>query len=207
MHTLRVSRLRYGGNWNPEPRAWQRMGRVFTLATGWGIDVNDVDVAALKPKSADIAVLTGTDAAEFSPTDVAAVRDFVKAGGVVMIDVCGGRGAFDQSISDELIPQAFPGLHPRPLTSDDPLVSPGLPGMADLAKPSMRLYSVQSPTYVPTLPLELSFGAGHVIYSPNDLTSGLLGTGTWGINGYNAEYSCSFMQNLLLWTARGQKEK
>jgi hypothetical protein len=206
VHTLRVARLRYGGNWNPEPRAWQREGRFFTLATSWGIDVTEVDVAGLKPKSADVAVLTGTEETQFSPTEAAAIRDYVKAGGVLMIDVCGGRGAFDQSVTDELLPQAFPGVHLHPLPGDDPLVSPGVPGMEDLSKPRMRLYSVQSPSYVPTLPMELSFGEGHVIYSPADMTSGLLGTGTWGINGYTAEYSCSFMQNLLLWTARGQKE-
>jgi hypothetical protein len=182
------------------------MGRFFTLATGWGIDVNDVDVAALKPKSADVAVLTGTDPAQFSPTDAAAIRNFVKAGGVLMIDVCGGRGSFDQSATDELLPQAFPNIHLHQLAADDPLVSAGLPGMADLSKPRSRLYTVQSPSYVPTLPMQLAFGAGHVIYSPIDLTSGLLGTGTWGINGYTADYACPFMQNLLLWTARGQKE-
>jgi Domain of unknown function (DUF4159) len=205
LHTLHVARLRYGGNWNPEPRAWQRMGRVFALNTGWGIDVTDVDVAGLKPQGTDVAVLTGTESALFSPTEIAAVRDYVKAGGVLLIDVCGGRGGFDQTITDELLPSAFPNIHLQQLPGDAPLVSAGLPGMLDLSHPHLRLYSMESPNYSPTLPMILTFGAGHVIYSSQDITSGLLGTGTWGINGYTADYSSGFIQNMLLWIARGQK--
>ena len=205
LHTLKVVRLRYKGNWDPEPRAWQRMGRLFELNTSWSIDVVDTDIADLKPGAADVAALTGTAPASFSPAEIAALRAYVKAGGVLLIDVTGGRGGFDQTVADNLLPQAFPDQQPQPIAGDFPLVSGGLPGMQQLSHPRLRLYSLQSPNYAPTLPMILSFGAGHVIYSPLDLTSGLLGTGTWGINGYNADYSDAFVQNLLLWTARGQK--
>ena len=39
-----------------------------------------------------------------------------------------------------------------------------------------------------------------MIFSRLDLTSGLLGTTTWGILGYDPTYAQSFMKNLILWT-------
>jgi hypothetical protein len=124
----------------------------------------------------------------------------------LLVDVCGGKEPVAQSVENGLFPQAFPGSQPRPLAGDNPLVGAGLPGMQDLSHPHVRQYSEQEPGFMLTLPGLFSFGYGHVIYSRLDLTSGLLGTGTWGINGYTADYSTAFMQNVLLWTARGQKE-
>ena len=39
-----------------------------------------------------------------------------------------------------------------------------------------------------------------MIVSDLDLTSGLLGTGTWGIAGYQPQYAQDFVKNLVLWT-------
>jgi hypothetical protein len=42
--------------------------------------------------------------------------------------------------------------------------------------------------------------AGYIVFSPLDLTTGLLATNTWGILGY-APPSCeTFLRNLFLWT-------
>ena len=45
-----------------------------------------------------------------------------------------------------------------------------------------------------------------MIFSPLDLTSGLLGTNTWGIIGYAPDYAQSLLQNIILWTLDGQKD-
>ncbi|HEX4123671.1 MAG TPA: DUF4159 domain-containing protein [Tepidisphaeraceae bacterium] len=206
LHTMTIARLRYGGNWNPEPDAWERFGRVFQLNTSWGIKTTDVDIEDLKPGFADIAVLTGTDAYTFTPDQSAALARFVKAGGVLFVDVCGGRDPFEQSVADQLLPQTFGDIRPHRLSGESPLVSAPLPGMTDCSRPHIRQYADQSIGFLPTLPRIERYGYGHMIFSPLDMTSGLLGTGTWGISGYTADYSLAFMQNLMLWTARGQAD-
>ena len=50
----------------------------------------------------------------------------------------------------------------------------------------------------------LTHGQGHVLFTSLDLTSGLLGTNTWGITGYQPDYAQSLLKNLLLWTAAGR---
>ena len=49
-------------------------------------------------------------------------------------------------------------------------------------------------------------GKGTVLISRLDVTSGLLGTGTWGILGYDPAYAQSFMKNAIFWTVDGQKD-
>jgi hypothetical protein len=46
----------------------------------------------------------------------------------------------------------------------------------------------------------LDAGRGRVVISSLDLTSGLLGTNTWGIVGYDPTTCAQVMSNALLWS-------
>ena len=48
--------------------------------------------------------------------------------------------------------------------------------------------------------VEITFGKGRVILSRLDLTTALLGTNPWAVNGYSPEYAQAFIKNILLWT-------
>jgi hypothetical protein len=52
----------------------------------------------------------------------------------------------------------------------------------------------------------LSYGKGHVLYTPLDITSGLLGTKTLGILGYEPDYAQALAKNIIFWTLDGQAE-
>ena len=47
-------------------------------------------------------------------------------------------------------------------------------------------------------------GSGHFVLTTGDAVSGLLGTNTWGILGYEPKYAQALMKNLIFWTADGQ---
>jgi len=42
-----------------------------------------------------------------------------------------------------------------------------------------------------------------VIYSPLDLSTGLLNTGTWGVIGYQPESAMEIVKNVILWAWDG----
>ena len=44
-------------------------------------------------------------------------------------------------------------------------------------------------------------GRWALVFSPYDITSGLLGTNTWGISGYTPNYAVQFARNLLCYAA------
>ena len=83
---------------------------------------------------------------------------------------------------------------------DDPILAGGGEGMTPLPKAQYRPYATDAGGSTSGQITTFPAGAGQVIISDLDLTSGLLGTSTWGIAGYTAPYAQQFVQNLLLWT-------
>ena len=203
--TIGIARVMYNSNWDPEPYAWERFRRVFHNNTGTALEVNPVVWRDLRPGSAPLAHLTGTAAYDPAPSEIAAMKSYVQGGGVLLIDGCGGSEAFIDSMRKALA-TALPNSKLAPITPAHPLLSKGPPGMADLGTAKVRLYVTEKvgPHYGGFQ--ILSAGKGHVILSTMDITSGLLGTDTWGIWGFTADYAQSFIQNAIFWTVDGQSD-
>ena len=201
------ARLQHSGNWDPEPAAWHRFARWFQRHTGTGLNVERVPLAALKPGRAPVAHLTDTGPHDFSDADVAAVKAYVEAGGVLLVDQVGGTGSFDRSVLQGLLARAFPGAAPKPMDAAlHPMFRAAGPtsGMDDLTRPRLRQFEAAGKVNN-AMPLSiLAAGKGHVVFTPIDVTSGLLGSRTWGIAGLHPDYAPPFVKNLILWTLDGQ---
>ena len=200
-----IARLKYNGNWDPEPVAWDRFSRWFEYETGYRLAISAIPILALNVKESPIAVLTGVGQFDFSPDEALAIRRYVQSGGVLLIDVTGGTGAFHQSAKDLIELMAFPNQHLIPVSPQDPLLNPSADGMEDLRRPRLRQYTIDLLGQNAGSLLELSAGKGRVLMTPLDITSGLLGTGTWGIAGFEPAYSQSLAKNILLWTLDATK--
>ena len=202
--TIPIARLKYDGDWDPEPWAWTRMAKLFRRQTSIGLDVIPIEIEKLSTGVAPIAHLTGTAAFSLSDPQVAAIKKFVESGGVLIVDPCGGKPAVAQSIRTNILARAFPTKEPLAVRADHPLVSGVGAGMAELVKAQVRPYvfSVMGQHF--TRPLLLESGRGAVIASDLDLTSGLLGTSTYGIAGYEPQYAERFVSNAILWTINGR---
>jgi hypothetical protein len=199
--TLPVARLRYAGNWDPEPYAWTRFSRQFQWQTSFAVDLHAIDIASLTPASAPVAALTGVDAHQFTADEVVALQQYVQRGGVLLIDSCGGAAAF-ASAQQALLSAAFPQVQSAPLDPAHPLLAGTGDCMDPLPHVAPRIVgsSLQAPAI-------LRFGRGHVIVTPADLTCGLLNTDTLGIKGYQPEYAESFIKNLMLWAWNNQPDQ
>ncbi|HEX4792334.1 MAG TPA: DUF4159 domain-containing protein [Humisphaera sp.] len=205
--TLDVARLKYEGNWDPEPGGYFRFRRSLQCETGYDLDAQPVNWADLEPGTHPIAHVTGTAAYEPRSEELVAMRKYVMEGGVLLIDACGGSSAFGDSMR-KAIARVFPDNPLEALPRNHPLLNAGYQGMADLRNVRPRQY-VNEQLLQNNRRGELqmlSAGKGHVIFSPMDISCGLLGIDTWGVYGYTPEYSTRLMQNILLWTADGQME-
>jgi hypothetical protein len=77
--------------------------------------------------------------------------------------------------------------------------------MQDLSAVKLRPYALERLGKEPDARVWLlRHGKGHVIFTPLDVTSGLLGTRTWGILGYEPDYAEALLRNVVLWTVNGQ---
>ena len=54
---------------------------------------------------------------------------------------------------------------------------------------------------------EIPIGTGHILYTTVDFTTALLGTHTAGIIGYDPDYAMGLVENVILWTADGQRDE
>ena len=195
---LRVARLSYGGHWNPEPGAWSRFARLFLRRTGTVLEPVTVPWAELTLDAAPFAHLTGTARYEPTPVELAALRAYVEGGGVLLVDNCGGAGAFAVHLK-AVLGEAFPQAVLDPVRAREPFLKRGEPGMVDVTRPRYRPFASARQGNRPGL-YGFRAGDGAVLLTTLDVTSGLLHTGTWGIYGFDPDYCESLVQNLILWS-------
>jgi hypothetical protein len=192
--TIPVARLRYDGNWDPEPWGWVRAARQFDHETSIALDVRPVDIVALEPRTAPVAHLTGTAAHSFTDAEVKVLRDYVQKGGVLLIDACGGSRAFADSVRTGLLARAFPGTSPRLVGTSDPILGHGQAWMDEIEKILTRGDITQSRGLQ-----TITAGKGAVVFTDLDVSTGLLGTTTSGVNGYEPAVAEKLVHNLIVW--------
>jgi hypothetical protein len=83
-----------------------------------------------------------------------------------------------------------------------PLLNRSSDGMVDLTRPKLRLFDLETYAQAPFRCSILHLGKGDLIVTNVDVTSGMLGTNTWGIKGYQSEYAEGLIKNLILWTMK-----
>ena len=205
--TVPVARVRYAGDWDPEPGAWRRLSAALPLDTGLSPAAAAVDPAALK--AADFP-LRAPDRKRRPRVHRRGgrrrprLRDRRRhAAGrrLRRVDRVRGVGGVRRVGRVGPAAQGVPRRRPRALTADDPLMNPTLRGMTDLTAPRLRAFAADRPNTAGFKIQQVSAGKGKVIYSPLDLTSGLLGTNTWGIAGYDPAYATAVLKNVVVWTA------
>ena len=193
-----IARLQYAGEWDPEPYAYERFSRYFQWETRQGVHPVTLPMKSLQPNSQPLAVLTGTVAHDFTDAEVEAAKAYVAGGGVLLIDACGGRPDFARSVEKTLLPVAFASSPLSLIADNNPLLLPSRNHADDLRKPQLRAFAGESGGK--DLPMQtIAYGKGWVIYSRLDLTTGLLGTQSWGILGYSPAYAQALLKNAVLW--------
>lgn len=199
---LRLARVKHAGVWDPEPHAIERFARWFEYRTGYALSITAVDAAALDARAFPVAHLTGAGPHAFTSAEVDSLRRYVEDGGTLLIDACGGSWSFNARVAD-LLSRAFPGRKPQLVSPTHPILAGGGPGMELLPRPLMRIFAEQKLGRGAARLEMLASGDGRVIHSPLDITTGLLGTGTWSILGYRSDCALALLRNIVLWAADG----
>ena len=96
--TVRIARLKWDGNWNPEPLALERFSRLLAAQMQIQCTVADpVDMADLGKADVKFAILSGVGALELTAAQTGVLKAFVHGGGTVLIDAAGGDEMFYDS--------------------------------------------------------------------------------------------------------------
>lgn len=193
---LRVARLQYSGNWDPEPAGWRRLAAAAHNREKITLEVTTVPLGKPIDQGIAIAHLTGTDVVKLDERAIDALRTYVQLGGTLLVDSAGGSTTFATSIEgvlNELVPdqklQPLPPEHAMLLAAD--------------GKPMEIGYRPHTRKVVGSLKNEsrlqcVVVGArAAVIYSRDDLSAGLVGNDVDGVAGYTPPTVLEMMLNLL----------
>jgi Domain of unknown function (DUF4159) len=191
---------------NPEPDAWPRFARWFRWQTNLEVKFVDCRLEDMTSDFGPMAHLTGVLGWKSTESQQQALRKYVEAGGVVLIDPCGGPNEFLRSVREDLLPAAFPNIPLNRIGEDHPLLNNSADGMSQLTPLDLRDYVRSFSPPIDRGLWMLRDGKGCVIVSSLDITSGLLGTNTWGIAGFTPTYCLNLAKNVVLWTWDGAKD-
>lgn len=206
---IELARLKYDGPWDMEPYGWTRVRYTFNnelkakLAISQGVQL---DARSLKPFH--IAHITGTKALLLNPEERSALRRFLSDGGTLLADSAGASPEFLTSF-EELM---------RDLLKAEPIIVPpnsalitgkGLPGGSDLTQVTYRRAARNQGTRHKGAFLK-AFLVGRryaVVYSPLDLSTSLLGTQAFDLQGYEPGSALQIARNLVLYADLSPGEK
>ncbi len=198
--TVPIVRVQYAGNWNPEPLALERFGRMLEEREKVRLQpLPPVAIESLGECAAPLALLTGTTTARLRGTDVEQIRRYVQAGGTVLIDAAGGNRDFHESMR-EVLEKSFGYASLVPLSPAATLFT--LPGheieTVQFRRATLRRSGRGEKD--PRFSAVLLDNRPAILLSREDLTLGLLGVHTYGADGYDPEDAYRLLRNAVLLT-------
>jgi len=193
--TINLARIKYNGNYDPEPLAWNHLA--IWMGNNHRIRLNvtgPMSIAELDVKKERLAAMTGTGILELSDEEKAGLKKFFNAGGKLIVDSCGGDSTFARSIA-QVIGPIVEGGRRRSLADHVVLQGPAKMKRVYYRRSlSLRLGRDKSRPIVSAI---LRDGKPIVIYSPYDLTTGLAGYEGFSLLGYKPQSALKVMTNLL----------
>lgn len=208
--TIKVARVKYNGQWDVEPYGWTRVARYMNNETASRVLVT-TGVALDSPELQEfkVAYLTGTQAFELTAAEVAGLRKFLTTGGgTLLADAAGGSKEFVESLEKYL--SEILKADPKYLPTDAAVLNgKGLPAGVDLSGIGYRRAARQE-GHGQKYPRLKAYDVGRrlaAIYSPLDLSAGLLGTHIYNCRGYEADGALRVVRNMLLYAQLSTAEK
>ncbi len=199
--TIRVARLQYDGNWDPEPDGWPRLAAIMhnQYQTLLKIETDKLGDGTLK--EACFAHLTGTDEVHLTAGQRRELTDFLAAGGLLCVDAAGGSTAFADSIGPEL--SAIAGSTPAqafssPIPADDELYNLAGFNISSVSFWHFARTHLTGSNKTPMLYQLRRDGLAVIYFSRLDLSAGLVGQPVDGIVGYSSDSAVALMRNMLL---------
>ena len=205
---LEVALIEYDGQWNIEPYGWKRLrnylnneiGTRLLLTSGIRFDSPALD-------DFKIAYMTGIAAFKLSAEEQKGLRRFLSNGGTLLADAAGGARDFSKSFETHLTGALK--SNPTRLSKDSFLwTGQDIPAAVNLSGVTYtRSARGRVRDQVPPL---WTYRTGHrlaVIYSPLDISAGLLGKPIYGRLGYADDGPLLIMRNLLLYADLPTREK
>ena len=200
--TIKLARIKYSGNWNPEPGGWRQMAAVLHNRNKIDLQVDAVNLGSDALTGYHAAHLTGTGAVKLTNDATRKLKEFVDQGGLLIVDAAGGDSEFATSIEGQLgaIADVAKDSGGPVLAPGDPLFTSGKLKMPEIRYRtfSQAMFGISSAPRLRGAKVGNRYG---LIYSADDLSAGLVGNEVDGIRGYSPACASEIMTRILLYAS------
>ncbi|HOD80043.1 MAG TPA: DUF4159 domain-containing protein [Phycisphaerae bacterium] len=198
--TVKLVRLKHGGQFDPEPLAYERFARLLGQRTKTKLEVEGpIEIEELAKSQAKLAVMTGVGSVKLTQAQKDALKAFVeKKGGTLLIDAAGGDRDFATAMENAIV-DMFGLRRLRPLALGAPLYKLTGNEIAEAEyrrSTKVRLGRSKAPNLKAIL-VGADDRAG-VLFSAEDITAGLVGYPSFSVDGYAPESAYQLLRNIVL---------
>jgi hypothetical protein len=194
--SVSVARIIYDGNWNPEPAGWQRLANYMHNSNSIDLQIEPTD----HPTNQKLAHVTAANAFQLSFETQNALRKYLDGGDFLLLDAAGGSAEAAGAL-EGLLRQMYPSVVIAPLPLDHPIYRAKTFGGKDIDHVTYRRSVEIEAGDLPRLRGASVNGKLVAILSNEDLSGGLVGYPTAGLNGYSPVSAIALMRNIILWRA------
>lgn len=196
--SVKLARIEYAGNWDPEPASWRRMKNVVANNHKIDLIVEPLKLGNGKLGAYQIAHLTGTTGFRLSEAEQAELKKFVEGGGTLLIDAAGGATDFANK-ADELLAAMFGGSRANVLKPDHALYAGKKIAEFEYRNFAVKVIgNIKSPRI---RGIDVG-GKTRVLVSAEDLSVGMVGMPIDGIYGYDPKTATAIVENVILYAAK-----
>jgi len=198
--TVKLARLQYAGNWDPEPEGWRRMANVMHNRSATDLAIETVRLGTGKLAGRyKVAHLTGTTPLALTAAEQDDLRKFIDGGGTLLVDAAGGSVEF-AGIAEKELANLFKPDQMKLLPLDHPVYSTG----QTIRELDFRQFVKKVPGKAAKLLLRgiERNGKVRVFFSPADLSAGLVGQPVDGIDGYDPKTASALIGNMILYAVK-----
>jgi hypothetical protein len=220
--TIKIVRLKWNGNWNPEPLALERFSRLFKADQQIDLQVVDhlgdkvpskesergVTVANVGKTGVKLAILSGVGEIKLTPDDIAALKSFVANGNYLLVEAAGGDKDFCDSM-ETILGHAYGANAIRTLAPATNVFNLNIPN-GQIPKVQFRGAAGlrAGPRTGPVLRAIMIDGKPAIFVSREDISNaGLVGYQCYGVDGYDPGTGVDgsayrIMRNIVLYATK-----
>ena len=215
--TLRAARLKFSGNNNPEPLAYQRFATLMAQkhntrivfakpktpvpatktnrVVGGVVGGDMIPISELPGSKSQVALMEGTASFSLSQKDIDILKKWVNGGGTLVCNAVGGSKTFAKA-AKKLLAQMYEDNQLVELPVDSKIYT-----LKDLNIGKVKYRASQKRVdsrQRPSLMAIMLKNRPAIILSQDDITAGLVGYPSGLVNGYKPEDAFDIMRNIML---------
>jgi hypothetical protein len=211
--TVKVARVKYTGNYDPEPLAWERFSRDLAARTGVKLDVSaPMEIDKLAASGAALAAMTGTSTFRLNDGEKAGMKAFIEKGGTLLVDACGGDVAGGKSFAesaDIMLDELFGSGKLKLVNARSDVLSRKGMEIAKFrySRSARAALGPMGSRDIQLRALTLDGGRQAVFFSRQDLTTGLLAVAPFGCAGLDPSSAYEVVRNIVMYAGKVSDKK